>query len=419
MVSQVGLGSARSYSSTFTSRGVQNTHVILRSLIGFDTEREKFPKATRYDSFPPRRVNRRRANKRRPPRMNCPDIGRRTPSISSVDFYFPFQQKVATVEEPIMPEQLVTLGVTTTLTIALDPSLDDILLPMTDVPYRDAEIGLNIMAGLLKGITAISEMYSLHATHRVIPLLAKLESYGLLREEGELAAQMWVERAGDGIVDVLHVVFPSRSVANVRAILGESLAQGDWFRIVESKPLTPSETEEMKERWDGVGLPLVVEDDSPAQPDESAMSTLSSVEGSYHGTLDDLPHVDSPVYASSTLTPAMYQAFSAEMDQYDQDQVEELIFPRMEMHDSAMSFEVAEDGLDASVAWSSDLDPTDSEGGSIIWSSPPSEDDDLDSVMSDMEWSGASSPMSPLITRPASPEMSRVSGSGYGILQPW
>lgn len=319
-----------------------------------------------------------------------------------------------------MPEQLVTPGTTTTLLIALDPSLDDILLPLTNLSYRDAEVGLSVMAGLLKGIGAISEAYTLHATQRVIPLLAKLESYGMLQEMGETTPQLWVERARDGMPDVLHVVFPSRSTLDVRKILGESLSQEDWFKLFESVPYTPSESEQMRERWDSTGPSVMEADSVEVDPAESSLSVSSTRQGSYHGTLDDLPHVDSSIYASTTLTPAASQHLLDSLASFEQSQVEDLVFPRMEIQDSTMSFDLAESTLGASLAWSSESEPVDSNGGSIIWSSPPSEvDDDLDSVISDMEWSETSTPISPVDSRPASRTMSWVSGNGYGILQPW
>jgi hypothetical protein len=158
-----------------------------------------------------------------------------------------------------MPETLVTPAKTTTLSLPLSPDLHALLEPTTEVTYQDAEIGLTILAHLPKGVLDVSEAFDLHRCHRIIPLVAKLQSLGVLdnTEFGTPSAALYVVRNAMGQPDILRITFVGRSVSDVHALLGESLRpneEGDWWYLHDvdnklSDDLSLAESRAILEDW--------------------------------------------------------------------------------------------------------------------------------------------------------------------------
>ena len=273
IVGQVGLSPARAFSSGPTKTMVGNAPVFLRALISLDDE--DLPKVNRY--VPYRRLS--KASKwTRASKISGSRHRRRSACSSSshsswfsnhfqeIEHYFPAPlRSPAPVDLPLCPEQLITPGSTTTLSIALSPSLHDLLQPTTEISYREAELGLSIFTDLLRGIPAVLEAFSIHGSTRVYPLLSKLSALGLLdvTEGRKTNAKLEILTDHEARPDIMNVVFPQRSERDVRALLGETLQvrerEMQWYALYESQTSTtvesPMDTAQLIEHWDDESRP--------------------------------------------------------------------------------------------------------------------------------------------------------------------
>ena len=286
MVGQVGIptNAARTFATTPAGANIANANVVLRAfvnLVNDDKTAGTLPISSKYDSYPTRRRHPRRCHQkleRRRLGLSCStssgfgsyggswmwgdaadrvDVARRH-SIRNLEHFFPRQlRSPPPVPLPPLPETLVTPGSTTTLSLALSPSLNELLLPTTSITYAETEIGSSIFAGLLHGILPLHEAYSFHATTRVYPLLNKLASLGVLSTTDitPTTARLEIIPDADDRPDIMHVIFPSRSKADIQALLGETLdlpesqASMPWFALYEQKALTKAEDEAISEQW--------------------------------------------------------------------------------------------------------------------------------------------------------------------------
>ncbi|ORX36340.1 hypothetical protein BD324DRAFT_628398 [Kockovaella imperatae] len=254
---QVGLGPARAFSSMPAPTIIANAPVYLRALLSVD---DNLPKSTRYEPYKRKRITRiNKFQRHRSPHSRRLSSASWYERVHSLDQYFPAPLRSSApqaVELPILPETLITSNATTTLSIALSPSLQDLLEPTTQISYREAELGLSIFADLLRGIPAVLQAFSIHGSTRTYPLLSKLDSLGVLDSDHPRATNAILELVPDseGRPDILNIVFPQRSVKDVKRLLGESLdvrpGEGQWFGLYESRALTPIETSQIAEHWE-------------------------------------------------------------------------------------------------------------------------------------------------------------------------
>jgi hypothetical protein len=267
MNAHVGLGSARTFASGPTQSLVQSKVPIgfraFASLLNDEEHDRVLPRASRYRPYsrPAKSAGSRlRRSARRVPNPSVSSVD--SVALSQLSFYFPRVRRspaVADVPLPPMPETLVTPGKTTTLSLPLSPDLHALLEPTTEVTYQDAEIGLTILAHLPRGVLDVSEAFDLHRCHRIIPLVAKLQSLGVLddTEFGTPSAALYVVRNAMGQPDILRITFVGRSVSDVHALLGESLRpneEGDWWYLHDadersSDDLTVAESRAILEDW--------------------------------------------------------------------------------------------------------------------------------------------------------------------------
>nr|ODN87295.1 hypothetical protein L203_03567 [Cryptococcus depauperatus CBS 7841] len=250
----VGLGTARGFASGPSGAVTANTPIVLRAFSSMlsekDAKNKALPRASRYSPYVRKSCRRQRRN----------NVYKSIDSSFLVDLqhYFPLgHSKVEQDALPLLPEALVTPEKTTVLAIPLSPSLEALLCPTNELSYHEASLGVSILARLTKGVLPIHSVFSLHASTRVIPLLTKLESLGVLdyhphspTVEGQLVQD------ASGRPDVLRLVFKQRSCGDVRALLGESLRrheQGQWWALWEEKSITELSQGEQREimgNWD-------------------------------------------------------------------------------------------------------------------------------------------------------------------------
>lgn len=327
MVSRVGLGSARTFATSSVAQAT-NCHVALRAFAGLTDK--TLPRATWYDSYTVRRRRRRNGNVRT-------TDSQKTRSVKDIDFFF-----------PIATPSHITPGTDATIHIALHPSYYQILdsAPATNatVPNRFA------------GVPQVLQAYNAHSSHHVAPLLNKLDSLGALPAAGTLQPVVEVLMV-KGQPDVLRLTLPSRSIADLKALLGETSGLGEWFALTEHAVCSESES-----------------------------VTDSAVSAHHALTRAASTHAASPLAPSPS---------------------ESLVMPQVdsEMFQSTVPAEI-DPWFDTDLEDSVELD-------SPAWSVSPSEADELESILSDSEWGGSRS-VSPVSEYEVEGEMGR-----YGVVQPW
>ena len=272
MVSRVGLGSARTFATSSVAQAT-NCHVALRAFAGLTDK--TLPRATWYDSYTVR--------ERRKRRRNCvrKADSQKTRSVKDIDFFFP------------MPTPThITTGGDATLHIALHPSFLQILEPTT--PH------------ILAGIPQVMSAYNLHSSHHVAPLLHKLESLGALPTAGHLQPVVEVLLV-HGQPDILRLTLPSRSIANVKALLGETPGLSEWFALTEhattsaassivesvhSESLTPPSASlvmpNVEEMWQSTVTPTGIDPWSDAEEYAESVSPAWSVSASEADELESI-----------------------------------------------------------------------------------------------------------------------------------
>jgi hypothetical protein len=235
-----------------------------------------------------------RARRRRPARRDS--AASTTSSIlRDIGHYFPIvlgpvDDEVAL---PLQPETLVTVGVTTTLALPLSPSLNTLLEPTSKIPYADAEVGVAILAQLTHGILPLHDAYAA-AGARIIPLLAKLESLGVLDIHAYPTTTLDVTTNHRGEPDILRVIFSGRSARDVRAFLGD-MDEGWWTLSQASQAIIPVEDEdEARVAWRN-------------RPDTAAASLASSIASSATSSSVDLIMPTLDLSIAPAITPSTYE----------------------------------------------------------------------------------------------------------------
>ena len=421
LVANVGLAPARAFSTAPAPAVIANAPVYLRALLSVD---DNLPKSNRYTPY---RCKRARTNRHK----------RRTSSSSwfervhKLEQYFPAPlRSPPAVDLPVLPEQLVTSGSTTTLSLALSPSLHDLLQPTTEITYREAELGMSIFADLLKGIPPVLEAFSIHGSTRIYPLLSKLYSLGVLAQEEIKASNARLELVTDhqGRPDVLNIIFPCRSVEDVKALLGETLSirpgEGQWYGLYEAQALSPTETKEIVEDWgDARSAQVQLEDPESmssweSQVEETDLLGAESCELVYP-TLDfdavHSPQVDTPPEVYSWPSTGFTSPSPSRPISPSSPDVEGLGLRTedtwMESQPSLTESLVSRLDAATSPRWSVPLSLSDSDIESSIdlddlgevehelWSVADVSERSAEDVESEVEWSGS--------TR------------GFGLIQPW
>jgi hypothetical protein len=390
----VGLGSARTFATapaagTFNA-GVHNVPIVLRAFASIFDDEDKLPRASQYKPYArPKRQRQQKKNGgiRRARRCRVNSISSATSERSilrELGNYFPL---TTTVDEedvalPVIPEQLVTPGSTSTLALPLAPSLSSLLAPTPTITYADAEIGVAILAGLTAGLLPLHDAYAA-AGARVIPLLARLESLGVLAVHLEPATTLEVATDPFGEPDILRIYFNGRSPSDVLTLLGGTLAADadgyEWWALTESKhPVLSSIDEINEEQWDNMPAPSPTVELVMPTVDMSMMTaagSLTEVELEMgNGGWPDWPPSPtlSPSVPSSPASPASNAStFSSGM-----------ATPHSYENDDMASWTTSPSMSHASLISAVALSLARSRSGSdLSWSSPPSEaDDDVQSA---------------------------------------
>jgi len=253
--SNVGLGSARSYSAGPQQALHGKVPMALRalaSLIDQDTEKT-LPGRSQYKPYN-RPQNHTKAIKR--------SVRASSSSIDQerMDTLFPRRRAAAGPALPenlLQPEQLVTSGINTTLTIPIGRSYLEIFDSPHAEPLSASELGRTRFANL-DNLRA-GGIFNNRAARHMMGLFNKLDALGITRilEDGEFAriegTQFFVDIDGERELDEVHLTFYDRSEADVRKIVGESMrprTEGWTMREERAiKIVTPAEALVALEQW--------------------------------------------------------------------------------------------------------------------------------------------------------------------------
>jgi hypothetical protein len=252
--SNVGLGSARSYSAgpqqAFHGKVPMGLRA-LASLLDQDTEKT-LPGRSYYKPY--NRPQKHARSAKRSVRS----------SISSIDLemdrHFPRRQAAAGpahAKDPLQPEQLVTGGINTTLTIPIGRTYLEILgLPPAE-PLAANELGRSRFANLDN--IRVHGILNNPAARHMLALFDKLDALGVtqINEEGEFSqvegTQHFVEIDGERELDEVHLKFYDRSEADVRKIIGESMRpRNEGWTLREERAIkivSPAEALAALEQW--------------------------------------------------------------------------------------------------------------------------------------------------------------------------
>lgn len=330
----VGLGTARNFSYGAGPQQVMNAKVpmALRALSSLiDSEFEGgLPKPSSYRPYEPKKLVR-VASKIAASEINITPASVASTLRAFEKYFTPAPQAegevVASGSNLLRPEDLVTQGINTTLTIPLAPSYHSIFeLPPAE-PFRPNQLGVERFANLLRGVMTLHDIIDNRASQFVIPLINKLDSLGLT-DQANGGCEMHVSHAdvdGYAIPESISIKLFDRSASDVRKILGESLKQaheGDWWILTEHRveyELTPAEARAMLEQWDTDGrrqpvnvdtshlvMPLV-DIDEPTMPRRwsgSSQNESTMDQGSEASTpstlLDDSPDLAASIYSTDS-----------------------------------------------------------------------------------------------------------------------
>jgi hypothetical protein len=273
VASNVGLGSARNYSAGPQQVLNGKVPMALRafaSLIDNDTDRT-LPRPGHYKPYN-RKARISKSGKRKTMfsfssgTIDSTRIG--TSVASDYTYYFPPHPVPAPVaDNRLRPEQLVTTGINTVLSIPLAETYHELLNLPPAVPYAGSDLGVRRFADLTGGLLNVAQIIHNRAIPFIIPLLNKLDALGVshITAEGEFArCDMHVAFVRiDGLEwpDSFEVVFHDRCRMDVEAILGESLRpirEGDWWSVHEErivKVVSPREASAAIAAWDEARRP--------------------------------------------------------------------------------------------------------------------------------------------------------------------
>lgn len=252
--SNVGLGSARSYSAGPQQAFHGKVPMALRalaSLVDQDTEKT-LPGRSSYKPY------------NRPQKYAKTSQRSIRSSISSIDQemsrYFtrrPVVAGPAFAENLLDPERLVTDGINTSLTIPIGQAYLDILGLPPAQPLESGELGRNRFANLNN--IRLHDIFNNAAARYMLALFEKLDALGVTRiyEDGEFAQveciQHFVVIDGERELDSLQINFYDRSEMDVRKIIGESMRPREegWTLREERaiKIVTPAEAVVALEQW--------------------------------------------------------------------------------------------------------------------------------------------------------------------------
>ena len=272
-INSVGLGTARTFASGPATSAYAKVPMGLRAFASLLDDNEdlqhRLPRPRRYVPYAKPASHR----IRRVRRSTCTSASsQHSGLLEEMSHYFPTPLRSVKEQQiplPPLPESLVTPGRTTILSLPLSPSLHSLLSPTPSVPYREAEVGVNLLARLTKGLMPLHEAFSTYSSTRIIPLLAKLEGLGVLTAGSLTTMDVVLDHQGQP--DVLRIIFEGRSKKDVLQLLGESLrsAEEEEFWVLEEEPthtavavLNAEESRAILEEW---GAPETRAPRSPAE----------------------------------------------------------------------------------------------------------------------------------------------------------
>ncbi|KAJ9108925.1 hypothetical protein QFC21_000246 [Naganishia friedmannii] len=276
LVSNVGIGSSRNFSShgagKFVSEIHRNVPVGMRALADKlreleDDARKKKRTVTQFRAQKDKESHVGKALKKyeksmgikgsRWPLSASKAIAQAQQQRNAMEFksYFPSPEAGVVQAQASIPEQLIDttshVNETTYLLIPLCPSLAHLVSGSVPLVF-DSDIPET--PNLLHQLLPMHNAYDRHLRLRVTPLLLRLEGHGAL----DLSPEIWLTkeyRSRDGRVEVifapteqgesrpdaLRITFVGKSVEQVRRIIGtERLGQEDWVHVY-SVPCATSE----------------------------------------------------------------------------------------------------------------------------------------------------------------------------------
>ncbi|CAD6564919.1 MAG: hypothetical protein TREMPRED_000398 [Tremellales sp. Tagirdzhanova-0007] len=334
-ITNVGVGYARTFATTGTfaadpliSATQANASIVLRAfskLLQDDQSSDTLPRATPYTSCKsrsPMRREKRRLSARRGVRTvsgclrssgscsidHVDTCCIRRPRLSDVYHYFPLPARACedAIDLPLLPEEIATPGRTSTLSIGLLPSDDALLIPTTSISFNELEVGVTVFANLTEGVVNLMTAFSIYGSTRVIPLLAKLESLGVVKNAESYgpatSAEVLFDSEGRPCDLLIH--FHDRSELDVRAILGETLKeeQSTWYNLVEKESHVPLKA--------GVQATAMVEEEE----DERARAT-GALSSSFENAIEPDP---ATLAWSFSGTRSARRLAGADIDPFDQ-----------------------------------------------------------------------------------------------------
>lgn len=428
VASRVGLNPSRGFATSTQMGGTPSAHILLRSFAGIDREERRpglYPKWTSVISYPPKK---RRSRLRPRSRYNFPAYIVQRPnnvdiaivrSIRDTDFwftppdfdhYFPTitTAPVATIEGALVPDEVVTENVRTTLSITITPSLDLSSRGDLGQTCKPSEIGVSVFANLFRGLPSLLEAQNSHSSLRVRPLLNRIESLGLLEKTGRTEIDFTMVNHLDQDSSAFQLRFPHRSANDVRRLIGEVSGEGEWYSLDE-------------ERMGAVETVGMTNGDLSL-----AESNPWDTSPSHSGILDGIPDIAEDALSSGFITPIDdMDLISERYPPFDlASSSDDLIFPRMDLSESAIDGTLTPptqpyDSL-RSLDSSSGLPVWSDGSGSIgsigsVASSTSDWSESLDEVERDLDtWSDGASAVSSAPSSPTSSGSRRYTSQGTG-----
>lgn len=264
--SNVGLGTARSYSSGPQQAFHGNVPVALRalaSLIDQDTDKS-LPGSSRYKPYyMPKKLFK---TGKRSARVSYSIDSVKMARYAERDILFP---RATTIdanlpENRLQPERLVTSGINTTLSIAIGQSFLEIFDTPPAEPFDPRDLGVTVQANLLSS-HLLDNLFENPVARHLQAFFQKLDSLGVtaVYREGEFArvemSEHYSEYDGQRMPEILVLKFSDRSEMDVRKIVGESLRPREegWILREERaiKVVSPAEAMAALAAWEDAQRP--------------------------------------------------------------------------------------------------------------------------------------------------------------------
>ncbi|ORY25805.1 hypothetical protein BCR39DRAFT_542807 [Naematelia encephala] len=456
MITNVGLGSARTFATAPTAI---SSHIPLGfraiSLL-LDEHDDLLPQPVRYKTYVStwsrnkNKYRRHRQHRRRTHLSNSSLCGAwyaavntvdtyRHADLTQLDKYFPLPSSTQT--DPTLPprsDELITHGTLAILQIPLSPdfspNLQALFTPTPDLTFDESMIGVTVLSKLTRGLMPIHEAFGLYQSHRVLPLLYKLDGLGLLDARDQIVnTELEAEHDLDGRLTCMRIVFHERSVSDIRRLLGETLKdeeEGQWWSLWQEKNL-PSET------LGGLGLSMPDGTSLEDWSSNSGSSFTSSESSNKHLGRPSVPPRMSSWTEDSTISLVIptidVSITSTESADLEDDQVQvELSLTPPEAYSWPSSADISPMAspppqlTSLNISTLSEMSFGQSEGVASVWSVSPSEDDsDVESsvgedvVAASEVWSLASGMQESVPPSPSDITRWNGSGEGFGFAQPW